>query len=126
MGPGRDRGGSIGNIAAAAGTMPAMLIRRSTAADADAVRQIHAEAFRRADGAVAPEVGLLDELIAAGGVIAPLSLVAVRDSRPVGHGVAVEGRPVVAVGPLGVLPGHQRSGVGLALMHAVLAAADAL
>lgn len=30
------------------------------------------------------------------------------------------------LGPLGVLPDHQRCGVGQALMHGVLAAADAL
>jgi putative acetyltransferase len=33
---------------------------------------------------------------------------------------------VVGLGPIGVLPEHQRQGVGDALMHAVLAAADAL
>jgi putative acetyltransferase len=32
----------------------------------------------------------------------------------------------LGLGPLGVHPDHQRRGVGLALMHAVLGAADAL
>jgi putative acetyltransferase len=48
----------------------------------------------------------------------------------VGHVVcsraSIDGRPSVGLGPLGVLPTHQRRGVGQALMHGVLAAADAL
>jgi putative acetyltransferase len=32
--------------------------------------------------------------------------------------------PVVAVGPIGVLPDHQGTGIGSALMEALLAAAD--
>jgi putative acetyltransferase len=38
----------------------------------------------------------------------------------------VDGQPSLGLGPLGVLPDRQRRGVGQALMHAVLAAADAL
>ena len=34
--------------------------------------------------------------------------------------------PVLALGPLAVRPDHQRHGVGSALMHAILGAADAL
>jgi putative acetyltransferase len=34
--------------------------------------------------------------------------------------------PVLALGPLSVRPDHQRHGVGSALMHAILGAADAL
>ena len=33
---------------------------------------------------------------------------------------------VAAVGPIGVLPEHQRRGIGTALMHALLGAADTL
>ncbi|MCT2588041.1 N-acetyltransferase [Actinophytocola sp. S1-96] len=48
----------------------------------------------------------------------------------VGHVVCtramVGGVPVLGLGPLGVLPEWQRAGVGSALMHAVLGAADAL
>jgi putative acetyltransferase len=36
------------------------------------------------------------------------------------------GLPVLGLGPLGVREQHKRHGVGTALMHAVLAAADAL
>lgn len=49
---------------------------------------------------------------------------------PVGHVVCSRGRigdrPVLGLGSLGVLPPRQRRGVGHALMHAVLGAADAL
>jgi putative acetyltransferase len=47
----------------------------------------------------------------------------------VGHVTASEAtvatQPVVAVGPIGVLPGQQGRGIGSALMGALLAAADA-
>ena len=54
---------------------------------------------------------------------------AVVDDEVVGHvGVSeadIAGRPVPAIGPLGVLPAHQRAGVGSALVHAVVGAAEA-
>jgi putative acetyltransferase len=63
-----------------------------------------------------------------------LSLVA--ESAPDGSGsvishvVCTEGAigdaVALGLGPIGVLPGHQADGVGAALMHAVLGAADAL
>jgi putative acetyltransferase len=109
-----------------------VLIRRYEAADRAAVRRIHAEAFARPeDPAETPvEVGLVDTLIDAGDVVPALSLVAVRGAELVGHVVCskatVGDHPVVGLGPIGVLPEHQRQGVGDALMHAVVAAADAL
>lgn len=109
-----------------------MLIRRYERGDREAVRQIHAEAFRLpGDPAETPvEVGLLDALIEADDVVPALSLVAVRDGELVGHVVCskatVGDQPAVGLGPIGVLPAHQRRGVGDALMHAALAAADAL
>ncbi len=39
---------------------------------------------------------------------------------------SVDDKPCLGLGPIGVLPAHQHRGVGLALMHGVLAAADAL
>ena len=45
-------------------------------------------------------------------------------SCAVGRGI--DGRPSLGLGPLGVRPDTQRRGVGSALMHAVIAAADAL
>ncbi|MEV4055606.1 N-acetyltransferase [Amycolatopsis sp. NPDC049688] len=109
-----------------------MLIRRETPADQAAIHAVHSEAFRR-DGNDPPvEAPLVDELRADGDLINALSLVAVRDSEVVGHVCCSRARlgedttTAVGLGPLGVLPAHQRDGVGSALMHAVLGAADAL
>ena len=73
---------------------------------------------------------LTEALRTDGDVIPELSIVAVRDGGIVGHVVCsratVDGQPSLGLGPLGVHPDSQRRGVGQALMHAVLAAADAL
>jgi putative acetyltransferase len=109
-----------------------VLIRRYESADADRVREIHAQAFRRIDApeAVPPEVALFDALVEADDVIPQLSLVAVGPADLVGHVMCsratVEARAVAALGPISVDPRNQRQGVGLAMMHAVLSAADAL
>ena len=60
-----------------------------------------------------------------------LSLVAATPAGDVvGHVLCTRGQvgqaPVLALGPLTVRPDSQRRGVGSALMHAVLGAADAL
>jgi putative acetyltransferase len=60
-----------------------------------------------------------------------LSLVALGlDGDVVGHVLCTRGTvasaPVLALGPLSVRPDSQRKGVGKALVHAVLGAADAL
>ncbi len=78
------------------------------------------------------EATLVDELRGDGDLVPELTLVAERDGLVVGH-VAVsratlDGRTgeVVGLGPIGVLPDQQGRGVGSALMHGALAAADAL
>ncbi|MCF0096602.1 GNAT family N-acetyltransferase [Micromonospora sp. MH99] len=77
------------------------------------------------------EATLVDALRADEGWLPAYSLVATdSDGQVVGHVVATRGRvggePVaLGLGPLGVLPAWQRLGVGTALMHAVLGAADA-
>ena len=109
-----------------------VLIRRYESTDAERVREIHAQAFRRTDApeAVPPEVALFDALVEADDVIPQLSLVAVRDGDLVGHVVCsratVEARTVAALGPIAVDPRYQLEGAGMAMMHAVLSSADAL
>ena len=103
-----------------------MLIRRETPADASRIDEVHRRAF---DGPV--EADLVHALRADVGWVPALSLVAEgAGGDVVGHVVCTEGSlgstPVVGLGPIGVLPGRQRTGIGSALMHAVIAAADAL
>lgn len=114
-----------------------MLIRREVPSDVEAIDEVHRLAFAwdgpdEPAGWVPVEVGLVQALRADEGWVPALSLVAEHpdDGSVIGHVVATEGAvgelPVLGLGPLGVVPDHQRAGVGLALMHAVLGAADAL
>jgi putative acetyltransferase len=107
-----------------------MLIRRAAPDDRAAIFTVHAAAFARPDSATAGEAYLVEKLDQAGDVVAPLSLVAEVDGHVIGHVVCtqahVDQQPSLGVGPLGVLPDNQGRGVGSALMHAVLAAADAI
>lgn len=111
-----------------------VLIRRERPGDARAIQRVHRQAFAQAAdlGGIPPEVVLLAALRRSPSWIGRLSLVGVhRDEGIVGHVVCTRawvgsGHPVLALGPLGVRPGHQQVGVGHALMHAVLAAAEAL
>ncbi|MFD6423958.1 GNAT family N-acetyltransferase [Streptomyces sp. NPDC060198] len=108
-----------------------MLIRRETPDDILAVTTVTALAFAQPETPVPVEVTLLDQLRACDGWLPELSLVAISDGdEVVGHVVCTRGRVGTAralgLGPLSVHPDHQRRGVGLALVHAVLGAADAL
>ena len=103
-----------------------MIIRREDLRDHDAVRALHESAFGR------PVEGrLLDELREDAGFLPHLSLVAVDAGRIVGHVIATRGwlepfgTPVLGLGPLGVLPERQGHGVGTALVHALVAVAEA-
>lgn len=103
-----------------------MLVRRETPADVTRIDEVHRQAF---DGPV--EADLLHALRADAGWVPALSLVAEdAGGAVVGHVVCTEGSlgavRVVGLGPIAVVPGVQRTGVGSALMHAVIAAADAL
>lgn len=115
---------------ASLGQRAAVLIRRETPADHDAVDAVTAAAFDRGDGARAEEADLTRALRADAGFVPRLSLVADDAGEVVGHVICtrgdVAGRPVLGLGPLAVRPDRQRGGVGSALVHAVLGAADAL
>jgi putative acetyltransferase len=116
------------------GRIASMLIRREDAADTSVINAITAAAFARPGqppGDDPAEARLVDELRASPAWLPPLSLVAVTpEGEVVGHVLCTRGHvgrvPVLALGPLSVRPDHQRRGVGSALMHAVLGAADAL
>ena len=104
-----------------------MLIRREKPEDIDRIRAVTAAAFsRRPQG----EAELVDRLRADEGWIPALSLVAEHDGEVVGHVACTRAHigevPVLGLGPLSVHPDRQRSGVGKALVHSVLGAAQAL
>lgn len=110
-----------------------MLIRRETPADHRAVADVHSEAFAPMypDGEPV-EAELVDALRSSAAWIPQLSLVAETGGSVVGHVCATRATllpgdlPALGLGPLGVRERHKRSGVGSALMHAALGAADAL
>jgi putative acetyltransferase len=110
-----------------------VLIRRETDRDADVIRAIVTAAFARGQppGQIPNEARLIDELRAGPAWLPALSLVAVTPAgETIGHVLGTRGHvgqhPVLALGPLAVRPDQQRRGVGSALMHAILGAADAL
>lgn len=99
-----------------------VLIREEGPGDASAVRRVNEEVFEGQE-----EAGLVDALRSRG--VVTLSLVAVKDGQIVGHilftPATIEGPerefPAVALGPMAVLPEHQRQGIGTALAEAGLA-----
>jgi putative acetyltransferase len=103
-------------------------VRREHDRDREASRSIHVAAFGKGAGEPA-EAGLLDALRTCDGWLDRFSLIAEIDGVVVGHSVctrAFVGRsPVLALGPIAVRPDLQRSGIGHALMHAMIGAADA-
>jgi len=107
-----------------------MILRRELPGDAAAIRSVHSAAFTAGVGGVVVEAPLVDALRIAGDVVAALSVVAEHEGVVVGHVVCSRGQidtsPSLGLGPIGVLPEFQGRGVGGALMHAVIAAADAV
>ena len=120
-----------------------MLIRRESPADAAVIHAITDAAFAPAAAPAQPTAGqastahltgeawLVDELRDGPAWLPALSLVAATPGGDViGHVLGTRAHvgpaPVLALGPLTVRPDQQRRGVGSALMHAVLGAAEAL
>jgi putative acetyltransferase len=105
-----------------------MLVRREEKDDIAAVSAVHAAAFA-AEGEPM-EVRLVDALRRSDSWMPALSWVVERDGVVVGHVVCTRGHvdevAAVGLGPLGVLPAAHGEGIGSALMHAVIGAADAL
>jgi putative acetyltransferase len=105
-----------------------MIVRRERPGDVGAVRSVQVAAFRRGNDDPL-EARLLDELRACSGWIERFSMVAEVDGGVAGHVVCTRAHVgdvrVLALGPIAVLPGRQRAGIGLAMMHAMIGAADA-
>ena len=103
-----------------------MIIRPETAADHDAIRKVNDEAFGEPI-----EAKIVDAIRASDRYVPELSLVAVSEGQTLGHVISsyvdVEpgARRVLQVGPLAVLPAHQRRGIGTALMEETIRIADA-
>lgn len=112
----------------------AVLIRREVPGDIRVIRSITAAAFAgpgQAPGADVPEARLVDELRDSPAWLPALSQVATTPAGEViGHVLCTRGHvgqaQALGLGPLSVRPDSQRRGVGAALMHAILGAADAL
>jgi putative acetyltransferase len=103
-----------------------VLIRREMPSDATGIDRVHRAAF---EGDEPAEVALVRQMRGSGALLTHLSFVAAVHDSVVGHiaisRARVDAVPVLALGPIAVLPELQRNGVGAALMHAVIGAADA-
>jgi putative acetyltransferase len=101
-------------------------VRPAERRDAAAIRAVHLAAFP-----TPAEAGLVEALEGDRDVV--VSLVAEQEGEVVGHvllsrmNVLGDGRPMRALGlgPVGVLPGMQRSGIGSSLIRGALAIARA-
>ena len=110
-----------------------MLVRREVPDDIEGIRIVHTSAFADpgAPERTPVEVGLVDALRRSDAWLPELSLVTTGPDRTVdGHVVCTRAWvgpvAVLGLGPVGVRAERQGRGIGGALMHAVLGAADAL
>ncbi len=103
-----------------------MRIRSETEEDRAEIWKVNEEAFGRA-----VEADLVDAIRASDRFVPELSLVATVEEDLVGHVllsyVEIEpgAHPVLQLGPLAVLPSHQRRGIGSALMNEAVRVTDA-
>jgi putative acetyltransferase len=107
-----------------------VIVRREMAQDVGSVEAVTSAAFGIGEGIQEPpETRLLRSLRADSGWIPTLSMVAVHDERVVGHVACTRGwvgkTAALGLGPISVLPSYQRQGIGQAMMHAIVGAADA-
>lgn len=105
------------------------VIRREVEGDAPLIHALHDAAFATAPYASGTEAAIVDALRDGEDWVPQLSLVAEIDGKPVGHVVCSYGRlgdeRILGLGPIGVDPALHGKGIGSALMHAAIAAADA-
>jgi putative acetyltransferase len=98
--------------------LPALQVRPETPQDLAAIRRVHRLAF----GEHSQEADLVDALRAGAAHEPDLCVVAVDGEDVIGH-IAYSrarldsGAPVLALGPMGVVPAAQRRGAGSALMR---------
>jgi putative acetyltransferase len=102
-----------------------VIVRAETPDDHDTIRRIVDEAFGDTITSA-----IVDGIRASDRFIPELSLVAVYEGQPLGHVISsyvdvVPGsRRVLQVGPLAVVPSHQRRGIGTALMRETIRIAE--
>jgi putative acetyltransferase len=98
-----------------------MIIRKETTSDIEAITQVTIAAFRTLSISNHTEQFIIKALRAAGALT--LSLVAEIDGRVIGHiafslvTISDGTRNWYGLGPLSVLPEHQRKGIGKALIQ---------
>ncbi len=103
---------------------PEIVVRDETAADVDSIAEVTVAAFKTLAISEHTEQFIIEALRAAGALT--VSLVAELDGRVVGHiafsAVSIEDgtRDWYGLGPVSVLPEHQRKGIGKALVEAGL------
>jgi len=93
---------------------PKLIIRKSTSADLEELLEVERKAFDSEE-----EANLVRELLEDPTAEPRLSLLAIQEGLPVGHiiftkavfdpGISVQGR---ILGPLAVIPSHQKEGIG--------------
>jgi putative acetyltransferase len=102
-----------------------VIVRAETPDDHADIRRIIDEAFGDKDTG-----DIVDAIRASDRFVPDLSLVAVSEGQSLGHVISsyvdlVPGsRRVLQVGPLAVVPSHQRQGIGTALMRETIRLAD--
>ena len=104
-----------------------MIVRAETEADHDIIRSVVDEAF---GDTITGDI--VDGIRASDRFVPELSLVAVSEGQSLGHVISSyvdlvpDTRRVLQVGPLAVVPSHQRQGIGTALMQETIRIADEL